>query len=154
MLSACPSAIRRKRVRRAGGRPTASVSSAGCTSATVDPSGTRTVTARRTSDERYSRISPATGEIGITAGWHSQRSVCSTVARVSSPRENRSRTANPNIPTVVGNPRPSGRGGCQSRSTGESKTMRVARLDIMSVNTPHTAESILYILYDFLPRTK
>ena len=26
--------------------------------------------------------------------------------------------------------------------------MRVARLDIMSVDTPHTAESILYILYD------
>jgi hypothetical protein len=26
--------------------------------------------------------------------------------------------------------------------------MQVARLDIMSVDTPHTAESILYILYD------
>ena len=26
--------------------------------------------------------------------------------------------------------------------------MRVTRLDIMSVDTPHTAESILYILYD------
>ena len=26
--------------------------------------------------------------------------------------------------------------------------MRVARLDIVSVGTPHTAESILYILYD------
>ena len=26
--------------------------------------------------------------------------------------------------------------------------MRVTRLDIMSVDTPHTAESTLYILYD------
>jgi len=40
--------------------------------------------------------------IGITAGWHSQRFTCSTVARAVSPRENRLRTANHNIPTRSG----------------------------------------------------
>jgi len=33
------------------------------------------------SDRRDSRISPVTGEIGITAGWHSQRCGCSTNPR-------------------------------------------------------------------------
>jgi hypothetical protein len=65
---------------------------------------------RRTFDERYSRISPQTVVgIGITAGWHSQRFTCSTFVRVFSPHENRSLTANPNIPTqrcgAVGFPR-------------------------------------------------
>ena len=35
----------------------------------------------RTSARRYSRVSPAMEEIGITAGWHSQRSACSTNRR-------------------------------------------------------------------------
>jgi hypothetical protein len=65
----------------------ASASSAGCTSASrVGWSPTRTVTARRTSERTYSRISPRTvAGIGITAGWHSQRCACSKIYGPSTP---------------------------------------------------------------------
>ncbi len=108
--SRCPNEGRRRRVRRAGGRISVSALNAGCTSASADSSGTPTVMAQRTSDEKYSRILHR--RIGITAGWHSQRSACSTVARALSPRENRSWTANHTIPTAVGNPRRLRRAGC------------------------------------------
>jgi transposase len=31
--------------------------------------------------QKYSRLSPVTGKMGITAGWHSQRCACSTNPR-------------------------------------------------------------------------
>jgi hypothetical protein len=71
------------------------------------------VTARRTFDNRYSRIRTlSTGWIGITAAWHGQQYVNSMLRPGGSGHKNR-RIVNPNIPTP-GNPRPSGRGRCQT----------------------------------------
>ena len=92
---ACRLRPRLRRVLRAVARTSASASNAGCTSVVSEPSGERTVTDRRTTDEAYCRISPRTvAGRGIPAGWHGQRSARSTGARVSSPRENGSRTVN------------------------------------------------------------
>ena len=74
-----PSAIPQRRVRRAERRTATSASNAGCTSVmTVERSPMPMLMGPRISDEKYLRVP---NEIGVPAGWHSQRFICSTVVR-------------------------------------------------------------------------